>query len=170
MNIRSAQERDAQAVTDIEAVAFETDWTGYAGLESSISNGDVLVAEVDDRVVGFCVILCRQGKSTASLKTIAVSPSVAGRGFGTALLNAAEKEVFLRGYRLLRLEVRADNHRAIRFYLRAGFRRTGFKPNYYADGIAAIRMHKRIAGWDWLPGRILEWITFAIARTLRRPR
>ncbi|MDX8462963.1 GNAT family N-acetyltransferase [Mesorhizobium humile] len=171
VNIRAAQAGDAGPVANIEATAFKTDWLGRERLEHIVSmqNGDVLVAEMDNRIVAFCLIQFRQRKPSANLRTIAVLPKMGGKGLGTALLNAAEGEAARRGYRLLRLEVRADNHRAIGFYQRAGFRRIGRKPNYYADGIAAIRMHKRIAGRElWLPGRVLERAVFAIIGMLRR--
>lgn len=167
LNIRAGREADARAVAVIETAAFKADWMGYDRLALNISNGEVLVAEIGDRVVGFSVLKCRQGRSTASLVTIAISPAVTGQGFGPALLDAAEHEATRRGFRLMRLEVRADNHRAISFYERAGFFRTGIKPKYYGDGTAAIRMHKRIApGW-WL-GQVLDWASFAVARVRYR--
>ena len=162
---------DAEAVADIEAAAFKTDWLGRERLERSISNGDALVAEINNRIVGFCVTRFRQKKRSANLETIAVSSRMAGRGFGTALLNAAEAEAARKGYRLLRLEVRADNHLAIGFYQRAGFRWIGRKLNYYSDGIAAIRMQKSLAGREfWLLGLMLERAVFAIAEMRHRKR
>ncbi|RWI19451.1 MAG: GNAT family N-acetyltransferase [Mesorhizobium sp.] len=171
VNIRAAQQGDVDAVADIESMAFRTDWMGRDRLERGILSGDVLVAEMDHRVVGFCIVRFRRGKPSANLVTIAVSRDAEGSGLGTTLLNSAEAEAARRGCRLLRLEVRADNYRAIALYQRAGFRWIGKKPNYYADGIAAIRMHKSLGEREfWLPRLILERLAFAVAEMLRKKR
>ena len=55
-------------------------------------------------------------------------PSHAGRGHARALLDRLEQEAHEMGAIQIELDVAAGNARAIRFYERAGFRRTGIKP------------------------------------------
>jgi len=47
------------------------------------------------------------------------------------------------GYR--GLEVREDNRRAISIYEKAGFQRVGEEPNYYEDGMTAVRMTRVVS-------------------------
>lgn len=163
--IRAALRQDVDAVTEIEAGALKTDWHGREDLDRRISDGDVLVAELNKTIVGYCAIIFRKGRAAAMLDTIAVVPTAIGKGVGKALLNAAAKEARRRGHGTLRLLVRSDNERAIGFYQQFGFRRScRSKPIFYSDGMAAIRMHKRIVG----PLRALSLALRDIARHFRR--
>jgi ribosomal protein S18 acetylase RimI-like enzyme len=47
-----------------------------------------------------------------------------------------------RGARAIRLMVRADNVRAIAFYRRYGFRPSGRIPDYYEDGMTALKLRR----------------------------
>lgn len=84
-------------------------------------------------ILGFAVI--RQigfaAGSECELESIAVRPEAQGRGVGSALMS-----VLLEGLRqeqaaVLLLEVRDSNRRALHFYERWGFRRTGLRLAYY---------------------------------------
>jgi len=169
LRVRIAQEDDVDAVASIEALAFKTDWIGRERLKSTISlqNSRVLVAEIGEKIVGFCILGFRERKSSASLRTIAVLTR--GLGVGTALLDAAEGVVARRGCRSLRLEVREDNRSAVNFYQKAGFYEIGRKPNYYADGITAIRMHKWVSLNGFRrPWHVFERLIFAVSMMFRR--
>ncbi|MBA1143197.1 GNAT family N-acetyltransferase [Mesorhizobium neociceri] len=167
--IRAAESSDLDAVVSIEATAFKTDWLGRAKLDRYIADGKVIVVVFNEDVAGFCVIRFRPGKPTVHLATIAVSETARAKGFGTRLLAAAEHEAARRGYRLLQMEVRADNLRALQFYWKAGFRRAGERPGYYSDGATAIRLRKRIAGIDFgATGRLLERAVFTLWALPRR--
>lgn len=60
------------------------------------------------------------------------------------LIKSLIKELEGRGARRLVLEVRADNVSAIRLYERLGFTRCVLLPDYYAPGLDARRMVRRI--------------------------
>jgi ribosomal protein S18 acetylase RimI-like enzyme len=123
----------------------------------------VLVAESDAVAVGYCIVLFRAGTPTARLYSIATVPGMTGQGVGRALIEAAENAVIARGRISLRLEVREDNSRAIAIYERAGYRPIGRKPDYYEDGMAALRMEKRLVGEAaGRYGRLAEKATFAV--------
>ena len=68
----------------------------------------------------------------------------AGRGTGRRLVAAAEAAALAAGARTLRLEVRADNQRAIALYRSTGYGAIGERPDYYADGMTALRYEKSL--------------------------
>jgi [ribosomal protein S18]-alanine N-acetyltransferase len=82
----------------------------------------------------------------AELQTLAVLPAGRGRGLGRRLLRRAVEAVEGAGARRLHLEVREDNAAALALYDRAGFRRSGLRPRYYAPAapggqrVAAVLM------------------------------
>jgi GNAT superfamily N-acetyltransferase len=73
-------------------------------------------------------------------------PGQAGKGYGRALLSAAETAAMEHDRILLRLEVREDNEAAITLYKNAGYRRIGRVADYYEDGMAALRFENSCAG------------------------
>jgi ribosomal protein S18 acetylase RimI-like enzyme len=90
---------------------------------------DVLVAEEDDEVHGY-VRLGRHlrlpiNDHVLHLDALAVEPGMRGRGFGTALVDAAVTEARRRGARKLGLRALSTNTGAIRLYERRGFRLEG---------------------------------------------
>ncbi|WP_421917390.1 GNAT family N-acetyltransferase [Mesorhizobium sp.] len=166
VNIRTAQNQDLEAIAEIGFRAFKANSHRREKLDILISDGDVLVAEMGKTTVGYCVLIFRKGRATATLDAIAVISSEMGKGAGAALLHAAAAEAVCRGYSTLRLIVRADNDRAIRLYRRAGFRRSlrrSPRPAGFHDGMPMIRMHKRIVG----PLTALRLGTLALAKSLR---
>lgn len=76
-----------------------------------------LARTVEGRLVGFILI----DPAKAHLDQICVAQDLKGLGFGLALLHEAQRL----SPRRIDLSVNANNHRAIRFYEREGFRRTG---------------------------------------------
>ena len=61
------------------------------------------------------------------------------------LMQAAEREAWDHQRAYLRLEVRKDNHAAIRLYQSLGYRRLGEHPDYYDDHMDAWRFEKSLA-------------------------
>ena len=74
----------------------------------------------------------------------AVDPVSQGQGVGRALLRSLSTEMALENVRQVALEVRADNRRAIDFYVRHGFAVTGLQPGAYKDGSDAYVMTKAL--------------------------
>jgi putative acetyltransferase len=101
-----------------------------------VPNNAIRVAENVGVLVGFVVIDPRSGY----LDQIVVAPQDWGRGVADALLEEA-KHLAPAG---ITLDVNQENPRAIRFYVRAGFVRTGAGTNPYS-GRATWR-------FAWKPG------------------
>jgi ribosomal-protein-alanine N-acetyltransferase len=78
---------------------------------------------------GFGII--RVIEPEAELLTLAVAPSAQRNGLGTRLVTTLLASAQAFGATETFLEVAADNSAALALYNRAGFTRTGTRPNYY---------------------------------------
>jgi ribosomal protein S18 acetylase RimI-like enzyme len=146
-DIRPARASDVDALLAIENTVFPTDRLSRRSIRRLIASPSAaaLVAEAGGRIAGYSVLLFREGSSAARLYSIATAPAFAGKGVGRALIDAAIGAAAKRRKHRLRLEVREDNLRAIAIYKQAGFAVIGSTPDYYQDGVTAIRMEKRLA-------------------------
>ena len=101
------------------------------------AQGAKLVCALDQRgMLGFVTI----DPATGWLDQIAVHPSAFGGDCAKALLAEARRLSPAR----VKLDVNADNFRALRFYLREGFLKTG-------EGVNAMSGRKTFA-LEWRPG------------------
>src|SRR5262249_61812391 len=64
------------------------------------------------------------------------------RGLARLLSAAAERDAKRRGRKALRLEVRADDRGAVRFYETSGYRHFGKRRRYYGGHVDALRFAK----------------------------
>lgn len=142
--VRTARPSDLDALVAIELAAFPGDRLTRRALRRLVASpsAEVELAVIGDRVAGYFVVLFRDGSRVARLYSLAVAPGVTGAG--RRLLEAAEHAATMRGAGELRLEVRADNPRAIDLYARNGYRRVGDIPGYYEDGQTALRFRKML--------------------------
>jgi ribosomal-protein-alanine N-acetyltransferase len=141
--IRLARASDVDALAAIENAVFEADRISRKSFRSMVDSASAIVlvaAAQDDAIAGYCAVLFRAGSRKARLYSIAVARG--SGGIGRALLAAADETAIARGCAKLRLEVREDNARAISLYEQSGYRRFGRKPDYYADGTAALLYEK----------------------------
>ncbi|RMF12752.1 MAG: GNAT family N-acetyltransferase [Alphaproteobacteria bacterium] len=145
---RPACLEDLEALVTLEEVTFEKDRLSRRNLRHLLTSPTArcLVAEAAGQIVGYAVLLFRQGTAVARLYSIAVDPSHRGRGVARRLLDEAEQIAFDRDCLFLRLEVRADNQRAIDLYKRQGYRQFGRYLDYYLDHTDALRFEKRLSG------------------------
>jgi ribosomal protein S18 acetylase RimI-like enzyme len=85
----------------------------------------ILIAENDGRALGF-IHVCEHKDDISeelcgTVTLLAVSPNTQGMGIGKLLMAAAENWAKEQGYRLLHLEVFANNEKARGFYQNIGF-------------------------------------------------
>jgi putative acetyltransferase len=114
--------------------------------------GDLLLgAFIDARLVGSAGLRRRHGRrSHAAEIGMGVADDMAGRGIGTAMLealiDAADKWLAIER---IELTVYTDNERAIRLYERYGFKCEGtfrafaFRDGDYVDAVAMARLRSR---------------------------
>jgi putative acetyltransferase len=93
-----------------------------------------IVAEGEDALLGFLTL----DTATHFIDQLAAAPRAQGRGVAQALLTEARRLSPQR----LRLDVNEGNARALRFYLREGFRMTGEGVNE-TSGLKLLRLEWR---------------------------
>jgi ribosomal protein S18 acetylase RimI-like enzyme len=114
-----------------------------------IRTGDVIVAEIDGRVVG-CVTLSIGETSlsevddldAATIRMLGVSSDVRGRGIGERLVRHCIEQARISGSKRVRLDTRTSMQSAQRLYERLGFRR---EPDY-----------------DWSPAPGIELLAYVL--------
>ena len=146
--IRKARASDVDDLAAIENAVFAGDRISRRSFRKLIERetAETLIGECDGKVAGYAIVLFRKGSGVARLYSIAVGLEFGGQGIGRLLLEAAEDAAFEHGRMMLRLEVREDNHRAIRIYEQGGYRKIGREPGYYEDGQTALRYEKTLRG------------------------
>jgi ribosomal-protein-alanine N-acetyltransferase len=82
-------------------------------------------------------------KGRAHLMNLAVHPEFRSGKIGSSLLDTMLSNLKRRAQTRIYLEVRASNTRAIAFYEKAGFKKTGIIKNFYGDE-DAITMERKI--------------------------
>ncbi len=142
MRIEPATLEDARAVAEVHVLTWRAVYQGIVPAEylaalsvekrealwrESIAKGapDLRVARIDGRIIGWIASgPCRdEGASpqAGEVWAIYVAPSHWSSGVGRALWLGARERLRRHGYKTVSLWVLAENSRAIRFYLAAGF-------------------------------------------------
>ena len=139
--IRDMTEADIPAVSALEQELFPVDAWPVQMFFDELAQPETrryLVAEGPEGIVGYAGLMCIE--PIADVQTIAVVPRREGRGIGSTLLTELIDEARRRRAADVLLEVRADNPRAQRLYLRFGFQQIHVRPRYYRDGVDALIM------------------------------
>ena len=147
VQIRPAVATDITALLALETAAFPGDRLSRASFRRLVGSDTaaLLVAEFDDALAGYALVLFREGSHVARLYSVAVATHARGRGLGDALLTAAERAAIARSRDRLRLEVRADNTPAIALYRKRGYAEIARVAAYYDDGTDAMRFERDLA-------------------------
>ncbi|WPZ14061.1 ribosomal protein S18-alanine N-acetyltransferase [Nitratireductor rhodophyticola] len=146
IDVRHADLADLDALVAIENAAFSGDRLSQRSLRRLIGSRAAItcVAEEGEKILGYALALTRRTSGIARLYSIAVAPDETGRGVAALLLHNVENAACARGFRTMRLEVRADNEPAIRLYEKTGYRSFAQYENYYHDGMSALRYQKAL--------------------------
>jgi ribosomal protein S18 acetylase RimI-like enzyme len=145
VRVRRAELSDLDDLVALEQASFDSDRLSRAQYRRHLDSetAQVLVASANHRnFLGTAVVFFRKGSTLARLYSIATKPEARGKGVGSALIDGAERAARAHRCHALRLEVRADNHAAIRLYERLGYRCIGHYRAYYQDGADAWRYEK----------------------------
>lgn len=146
--IRPTSLADVDALLTLEQQAFPGNRLTRREFRDAIRSSatETLAAGPIGEPAGYIFMQTRRGAKLARITSLAVHRDQAGRGLGRLLLEAAEAAARRRGCTRIRLEVRADNDRAARFYRTAGYRHADREEDYYEDGCAAERYEKTLPG------------------------
>jgi ribosomal protein S18 acetylase RimI-like enzyme len=144
VRIRRARHPDLDALVALEEASFDHDRVSRAQLRRHIASDSavVLVAEERGRILGASLVFFRRGAKAARLYSIAIAHPARGKGLGSALLDAVEREARKRGRSAMGLEVRTDNLPAIALYEKRGYRRGPRMAGFYENGMDARRYEK----------------------------
>jgi putative acetyltransferase len=126
--VRDYRDEDCEAAIALWRRAWDTalpeinfserlEWWRERWTKELVPNYAIRVAELDGKIAGFIAI----DPSSGYLDQIAVAPEDWGTGVAARLMDEAKRISPAR----ISLEVNKENARAIRFYERAGFERTG---------------------------------------------
>ncbi len=124
-NITVTRHPDWKSIEEIDKASFDPFWRmSPAGLrEAAAAAPETAVFTVGDSAPeGYAIV--GVSWSTAYLQRIAVHPASSGVGLGADLLRSAALWARSKGARLMTLNVRPGNSRAIALYEREGFSRT----------------------------------------------
>ena len=134
--IRKAHVADSPAILNCLAAAFEPYRTSYTRdayrdtvlcaetITARLGSMQILVAVSGDQIVG-TIACAMQEAHGGHLRGMAVLPEWLGCGVAEQLLRAAEAELARRGCSRITLDTTEPLQRAMRFYERHGYRRSG---------------------------------------------
>lgn len=129
MIIREMTREDIPEVAAIEKMCFSQPWSEKGFAEGMEASAFFLVAEEDDRIIGYIgmYVSAPEGEIT----NVAVAPNARGKGTGKALVEAVKQWALDHGVTRIVLEVRVSNAPAIHIYETAGFVKLGVRKNFY---------------------------------------
>lgn len=173
--VRKATVSDAQAIATVHVASWQVTYRGHmddafldaltpesraqmwiAALAGGIPRLGILVAEVENKIVGFCST--GQNRDTdarqqsGELFAIYVDPDHSREGIGTALLTNAEEAMRKGGFTSATLWVLRENSAARSFYERAGWTDDGREKKEDMAGrtIVEVRYSKTLT-WNASP-------------------
>ena len=120
---------DLDGIVQIEQAVNPFPWGEEALRDTIVSSGHHLTSLREGRAVGF--LLSNFVLDEAQLLLIGVSPDWQGVGVGAQLLKELINRSREQGRKLIYLEVRSGNERAIRLYRSLGFLDIGVRRDYY---------------------------------------
>ena len=104
---------------------------------------ELYVAEIQDEIIGFLVIQI-EGSFTGYIQSIGITPSWRNKGFGSQLMEYAEKRIFREKPNVF-VCVSSFNKKAHKFYKNLGYKQIGELENYFVKGCSEFILRKTIA-------------------------
>ena len=100
-----------------------------------------LVMETKGEIIGY--IIGSKGFHRITISSLAVKRRYRRKGIATSLVNELIKQVQPK-FKMLELQVRVSNGKALALYNKLGFQRVKTIPSYYQDGEEAFLYHKKL--------------------------
>jgi len=157
MRIRRAAPLDFQSIAAVHAASWKDAYADELPAEFlagridrvlvpywrdiEIQREDVVLVAEEDSLVGFAAIWCRPIPFIDNLHVI---PSQRSKGVGSALMQAAARELIHKGHQTAYLWAFESNQRAIRFYERLG----GDQKEQALKSVFGYKVLSRKIEWD----------------------
>ena len=151
--IRPASAEDAAAILQCVRAAFElyrSQYTPQAYLDTVMTPGTLLqrlnsmtvlvAADAHANVLG-TIGGAAVSSSEGHLRGMAVPPECQGRGIAQRLLEAMEKHLLGKGCTRISLDTTEPLHRAMRFYEKNGYQRTGKVTDFFGMPLIEYAKH-----------------------------
>lgn len=142
-SVRLASVDDIDRLLELEQRCFVGDRLSPRNFRRLLRSATAATLLADS---GYLLVLFRSNSKTARVYSVAVAPEARGRGTGRLLVEHAEALARARGCQVMQLEVRVDNHAAIRLYESLDYAAGERIEGYYEDGQAARRYRKPLSG------------------------
>ncbi|MFT5593717.1 MAG: ribosomal protein S18 acetylase RimI-like enzyme/predicted double-glycine peptidase [Oceanicoccus sp.] len=146
LQYRLANKEDLNALVDLENSCFQTDKISARSFKRWIQSEHaiLLLAQENDHILAYGLVWCHKGTRLSRLYSLAVSPTMRGKGLARDVLSQLETRAAKKGRLYMRLEVSKSNQAAIALYEQSGYRVFGEYSDYYGDHMDALRMQKQI--------------------------
>jgi ribosomal protein S18 acetylase RimI-like enzyme len=154
-SIRAATLSDVDRLLALETGSFGSDRLSSRSFRHFVRSATAACRVIREgvEILGYYLLIFREGSAVARLYSIAVDARHRGRGLAAALLADAERVARRHGRTRVSLEVRDDNAAAIRLYERLDYSLRGRVADYYEDGATARRYEKRLVRTRTRPSR-----------------
>ena len=129
LSLRKMEYRDVDEVMRIENRIYPYPWSAGNFIDSLDSGYLCMVAEVDDAMVGYAVLM--PSVDEAHLLTIGLASEHQRKGMGEEVLARMNAMARNSGINRIILEVRPSNTPALSLYRKCGFRQIGLRRGYY---------------------------------------
>ncbi len=119
-DVRRATHEDVNGIIEVDRHSFFPFWRyGEHEIDEALRDGRVVVARLDEIVVGYSIVTMSRG--IAMLSRVAVLPTARGRGIGSALVSDAARYAERGAAVEITLCTQATNEEARGLYRRTGF-------------------------------------------------
>ncbi len=142
--LRRFRPKDLETILRIVEITLGENYNAsfYMNLHNFWPEG-FIVATIKEQITGF-VLGTISDTRTARILMIGIYPYYERRGIGSNLMDAFIKQSLRKNVKLIQLEVRTHNQKAIQFYIRRKFIINKTLYNYYKNGDNAYLMYKFI--------------------------
>lgn len=139
--LRKAQLNDLDGIMEIESQSFNEEAFSRRQMRYLLSSDNIfMVAEIQGSVAATMVILTKNKSKVMRIYGLAVSEKFRGKGLAKLMLKEAFNKAKAGNFDRLSLEVKTENHAAIKLYESFGFIVVKELPNYFKGGYTAFRM------------------------------
>ncbi len=144
--IRLAKKEDLAALLELENITFKEENFHKNQLKYLLlkARSLVLVASIENLMVGSIIILLRDHISNARIYSLNVHPEYRRRGLGSLLMDTALKLLKERGFKKITLEVGVNNKAAQSLYISKSFVVDKLLRKYYKNGGDAHHLIKKL--------------------------